>query len=310
MSNKYTSWILRCILSFNIALMSFATPYRAVGPAIPVFPNSSRIIVIADVHADIIRFKDILRDAQVLDDEDRWIAQPNTIVVQLGDQIDPKAPDASDIDDEHHFKMIYFTEDLKQLAQKHQCDFISVIGNHELYNIDKIRKKDKLRDIIASRPVLVRLNEYIFCHGGFKAKHYSLLQFYDKSATDINDIWTKFVNKEPLLPSEEMLLNNLILDTENSILFTRIPNTKEDIDKLFSSLNVDYMFVGHTAFQYIHLKDKVWYLDLYLKDAFDNMIYSYLVIDGGNIMIKHLSDYGKNKGGYLLDSVLGYTFFS
>jgi hypothetical protein len=300
MTMKYISMILKSILLCNLAFCA---------AAIPVFPNSSKIVVIADVHADITRFKSILMDADILDESGRWIAVPNTVVVQLGDQIDPKAPDAFDIDDTHHFKMIYYTDSLKKMANANNCDFISMIGNHELYNLDKIKKKEELHSIIAKRPVLLKLGEYIFCHGGFKAQHYRLLSLYSKQLTDVNTIWTKYVNDVPLLANEETLLNSLILHTEDSILFTRTPDTKADIDSLFRTIGIDYMFVGHTAFQYLHLKYKVWYLDLYLKDAFEAMIYSYLVIEDDNIMIKHLDESSVGVRKRLLDYILSYTIF-
>ena len=153
---------------------------------------SSKLIVIADIHADIARFKQILRDANVLDISNKWIAEPNTIIIQLGDQIDPKEPDNMDIDDTHHFKMIYFTNSLKILAKANKCDFISLIGNHELYNIEKIKHKDSLREIIAQRPIVYKYDNYLFCHGGFHKHHYYTLDMYNKTISDVNKIWYKY----------------------------------------------------------------------------------------------------------------------
>ena len=260
----------------------------------PLPMNTSKMIIIADVHADIYRFKDILRNAKIINDNDQWIAEPNTVVVQLGDQIDPKTIDNKDIDDKHHFKMIYYTDKLKHLAQQNNCDFISVIGNHELLNMNKIKRKPHLRDIIASRPVLLHFNNYLFCHGGFKKHHWYMLEIYNKAINDINLIWYKYVNDFHMTLNEEIILNNLILDIENSILFTRTQDCKQDIDKLFNILNIEYMFVGHTITEYITLKNKIWFLDLMLKQAFDENKYNYIVIDNGNIIVKELNNYSNS----------------
>lgn len=285
---SFKSMFLKSILLLQVSvfhiLSSTPTPTTLLS-------NASRIVVIADVHADILRFRNILREANILDIKDKWIAEPNTVVVQLGDQIDPKAPDSDDIDDKHHFKMIYFTNSLQKMAASNHGQFISLIGNHELYNIDKIKSKHYLRDIIAHRPILLHSDKYIFCHGGFKKRHYYLLDIYNKTHSDINEIWTKYVYDIPMTLNEEILLKYLILDNENSILFTRMPDTKEDADKLCGLLDIDYMFVGHSTVQSVALKNKVWFLDMYLKDAFDNQVYSYLVISNDTIHVKSLQKY-------------------
>jgi hypothetical protein len=48
-----------------------------------------RIVVIGDMHGDIRRFKNILIDAKIINNNLEWIAEPpETIIVQLGDQVD------------------------------------------------------------------------------------------------------------------------------------------------------------------------------------------------------------------------------
>lgn len=270
-------------------ILNFVLMVASVVQALPnpTSLNASKIIVFADLHADVARFKDILRDASIFDaDLSKWLAPPNTTIVQLGDQIDPKPEDANDINDKHHFAMIQFTDKLRYQADKNGCSFISLIGNHELYNIDRIRKKSYLRNIISQRPVILQLGEYIFCHGGLTLQHYQILQYYNKSLSFVNNVWYKYVQEYAMSSLEMHILNSLILDTQNSILFTRVQDTRSNVNTLFAQLQVQNMFVGHTAFDYIHVKDNIWYLDLYLKDAFDNEMYSYIIIEDEYIMIK------------------------
>lgn len=247
---------------------------------------TSKMVIIADIHGDIYRFKNILQDANIIDKQNNWIAT-NTTVIQLGDQIDPKPIDINDISAKHHFAMIYFTDMLAQLATEKGSKFISLIGNHELMNIDKIRGKKQLRDIISRRPIMLNIDNYLFCHGGFKQEHYYMLQFYDRTIDDINNIWYKYVYDIPLAYTEKIMLNALILDTTNSILYTRT----NDIGPFLPLMDIKYMFVGHTIYNSIHVKDNIWYLDLLLKDAFDKGIYNYIIIEDNDIYIKQQLNY-------------------
>ena len=53
------------------------------------YPNCDRLVIIGDIHGDIKRLKNILIDAKVINNNIEWIAEPkNTIVVQMGDQVD------------------------------------------------------------------------------------------------------------------------------------------------------------------------------------------------------------------------------
>lgn len=245
----------------------------------------SRIIIIADIHADYNRFNTILKNAKILDKNDKWIAEKNTLIMQLGDQIDRKEIDKNDISNKHHFKITHYTDYLKKIAIRHNSNFISVIGNHELMNIDKIRNKSDIKEIIANRPVLYKINNYMFCHGGFTKFHYEFLKSLNMNIDDINNIWKKYVMNYSLSNDEEMLLNLLILDTTNSILYIR---QELDTKELLHELDIEYMFVGHSETENIYLKNKVWYLDQMLKIAFDNKKYNYLEIVNNSIYVKSL----------------------
>jgi len=53
------------------------------------YPMPNRLVIIGDIHGDIKRFKNILLDAKIINNNIEWIAEPqNTIVIQMGDQID------------------------------------------------------------------------------------------------------------------------------------------------------------------------------------------------------------------------------
>ena len=99
--------------------------------------ENQRIIVIVDIHGDIKRFKTILKDCMIINDNFEWVANPsNTIVVQLGDQVDSLNRNTNEnwevLND---YEMIYFTEHLNNIAKIKGGRCISLIGNHELMNV-------------------------------------------------------------------------------------------------------------------------------------------------------------------------------
>ena len=248
------------------------------------------IIVIADTHGDLNRFKYILKDAGVLDNHHKWIAPENTTVIQLGDQIDPKSIDKHDISDKHHFKMIYYTNYLETQAKSKNSSFISMIGNHEHMNIDRIRNKSDLKNIIAERPIIRKIDNYIFCHASLKMIHLDILNQYKWTLDDINNLWTRFVRGVSLSDTDSELLNLLIVGN-NSIIYTKNADSKENTSTILDTYKVDYMIVGHLVTKHIHLKNRIWYLDQLLKRAFDDNIYNYIQIIDGDIRIKSLKSY-------------------
>lgn len=255
-----------------------------------LFVYANKIVVIADVHGDISRFKFILREAGVLDNHNVWCAPQNTTVVQLGDQIDPKPIDKHDISKKHHFKMIYYTNYLHSQAEKANSSFVSMIGNHEHMNIEKIRNKSNLMDIIANRPIIRKIDNYIFCHASLKMVHYNVMNANGMTFDDVNDLWKRYVLGETLSEDDNKLLDTLIIGN-NSIIYTKTADSKENTSIVLDAHDVDYMIVGHLVTKYIHMRNRIWYLDQLLKKAFDEYIYNYITIDEGNFQIKSLKKY-------------------
>ena len=270
--------------------LSFGMELKSSFPS-NIYYNISRLLVVADIHDDLYRFQDILMNAKIINDKGEWVADKNTMVIQLGDQIDRKSIDNDDIPNKHHFRVVKYTEQLKNMAQEKGSEFVSLIGNHELMNIDKIRQKEDIQYIISRRPIVALVNNYAFCHGGLKLEHYKLLKLYNKNIKDLNEIWYKYVNQVELSNNEIDILNALILDKQDSILYTRKLGDKFDNSKLFRLIDVEYMFVGHSETPYIYLKDKVWYLDQMLRPAFDSKTYNYIDIYNNNITVRTLRKY-------------------
>jgi len=102
-----------------------------------------RIIVIGDLHGDWNKTIECLKIAKVINNKNNWIGG-QTVIVQLGDQIDrcrinqvqcthkyaTKDDEASDM------KILYYFTKLHKQAQKVGGSVYSIMGNHELMNVD------------------------------------------------------------------------------------------------------------------------------------------------------------------------------
>ena len=109
-----------------------------------VLPPVRRIIVIGDIHGDLKMTYETLRIAKLIDASNNWCGG-DTVVVQVGDQIDrcrytkiPCHNINATIDDEGNDYIIlqYFTE-LHNQAQKVGGAVYSLLGNHELLNVEQ-----------------------------------------------------------------------------------------------------------------------------------------------------------------------------
>lgn len=127
-----------------------------------IFPPQNRIIVIGDIHGDFeVAIKCLVlakcieyieppvhKTVDVMDaffHTLKWIGG-DTYIVQLGDQIDRVRPqrwdkndlsrDAAYEDEGSTLEIFYLFHHLDKLARTHQGRVLSIIGNHEIMNVD------------------------------------------------------------------------------------------------------------------------------------------------------------------------------
>jgi hypothetical protein len=127
-----------------------------------IFPPQNRIVVIGDIHGDFeVAIKCLIlakcieyieppvhKSVDVMDaffNTLRWIGG-DTYIVQLGDQIDRVRPqrwdkndlsrDAAYEDEGSTLEIFYLFHHLDKLARTHQGRVLSIIGNHEIMNVD------------------------------------------------------------------------------------------------------------------------------------------------------------------------------
>jgi len=268
--------------------------------------DASRIIIIGDVHGDIKRFKEILIDALVINNNFEWIAEPpNTIIVQLGDQIDSLNRVATEnwevLND---YEMIYFTEHLDNIARVKGGRCISLIGNHELMNVigdfsyvSPLNIKENIRGnlfkpmgsialILAKRPLILKIKDLLFCHAKFNKNHLEILKKNNKDIFYINKIWEKYLTTGKIKIEDKEILDSIIIGS-NGILWNRHSNDINETTELFKELNVSLMFLGHTALPQVTILDKqIVYCDTGISRAFGTDKYQYIDLNSNSINIK------------------------
>lgn len=280
------------------------------------YEEVNRIIIIGDVHGDLKRFKNILLDANIINNNLEWIAKPqNTIVVQLGDQVDSANRDNSDniISNERNWEvmkdieMIHFTNSLDIIAKSKGGKVISLIGNHELMNVigdhtyvsnnskydlreAQFKPCGSISTILAKRPIILKIGKLLFCHAGLKKYHIDILDKNNKDISYLNNIWKDFVLKNRVLIEDKEIFDNIILGNDG-ILWTRNLDDSDTITSILSKLGCVYMFIGHTPMTSIKLlNNQVWYTDTGISRSFGTTSYQYIDINNYNINIKTINE--------------------
>lgn len=263
----------------------------------------NKILIIGDIHGDIKRLKNILINDNIINNNLEWICN-NTIIIQLGDQIDSlnRGNNIEEWENLNDLEVLNFTNLLNKLAIEKNSLFISLNGNHELMNIlgnftyvskksynenriNNFKIKGNYRNILGNRPIIVKINDLIFCHAGLKKKHLDILNKYNKDIFYLNIVWSNFVllNKIENKYDQE-ILNEIILN-DDGILWTRNLDNINDIDYVLDNIDCQYMFIGHNTVNNIQLVNKIWFTDSGLSRAYGKNNFEYIQIIDKNIKI-------------------------
>ena len=232
-------------------------------------PAPERVVAIGDLHGDLEATRRALRLAGGIDEKDAWIGG-KLVLVQTGDLIDRGDDDRTILD---------LIERLKGEAAKAGGEVVALVGNHEIMNAeldfryvtrgafsafaDVSPKDERMAEtaqkvdsnargraaaflphgpyakMLAQRPVVARVGDTIFVHGGVLPKHV-------KSGLDaINDGTRKWLLGESrALPKE--------ITAEDGPLWTRMysaspgPSECKTLDDALKALNAKRMVMGHT----------------------------------------------------------------
>ena len=273
--------------------------------------RTDRTIIIGDIHGDIKRFKDILIHAKIINENIEWIAEPpNTIVVQLGDQIDSlnRSDDAKEWEVVIDIEVLNFTNCLEKIALAKGGKIISLIGNHEMMNVmgnfsyvstksnipnrhNYFMPMGSLSNILAKRPIVLKIGNLFFCHAGVKKIHLDLLAKYGKDISYLNTIWKRFMLTKQVFKDDLEILNKVIMDGEDGILWTRKVDSADDSAYVMETIGCRYIFVGHTPVNNIQLiNENIWLIDNGISRAFATSSYEYLEINKMAITVHKITD--------------------
>ncbi|XP_058094287.1 shewanella-like protein phosphatase 2 [Magnolia sinica] len=112
----------------GLFLSNAPTAHDSITPPLQTrLPSPSRLVAIGDLHGDLKKTRQALSVAGLIDPiSHRWIAG-STVAVQVGDVLDRGSDE---------IKLLYFLETLKRDAARQGGAFLTMIGNHEVMNID------------------------------------------------------------------------------------------------------------------------------------------------------------------------------
>jgi hypothetical protein len=275
------------------------------------YSQVDRIIIIGDVHGDIKRFKKVLIDAKIINSDLEWVAEPaDTIVVQLGDQVDiaNRVPDANNWEVLDDTQMLYFTTSLDNIARAKGGRMISLIGNHELMNIignfsyvspnstftDRAKcfaPKGSLSGILANRPLVLKIGQLFFCHAGIRKHHIDILEAHNKPVSYINDLWYQFMSTAQIGIEDKDIFDKVILDSNEGILWTRTMDNEADAEIVMKKIGCQYIFIGHNTVDKVQLiQNRLWFMDTGMSRSFGNTSYQYIDIHKYSISVKTITD--------------------
>jgi hypothetical protein len=278
------------------------------------FDAAARVVVIGDVHGDLARLTECLYATNVLNKNGEWIADPpNTVVVQLGDQIDSRNRGAvSEWERVADTEVMLFMDRIDNVARMKGGRVISLIGNHEIMNVigdftyvsehsgkDLILRQQRFQaggpfsTILAKRCVVAKVGSLLFVHGGILPFH---LMMVNGNLHRMNELTRKMLRGEPMDVNEVALLSEVVTG-ERGILWTRsymevinMPETLHDmLNAVLGNTGCKMVCVGHNTVHTITnvAGGRLWFVDAGLSRAYGTDTYQVLEIfnDGAEFRI-------------------------
>jgi len=284
-------------------------------------PPQEKILVLGDIHGDFNMLKHLLRKGQVINKSNNWIGG-NTIVVQVGDQIDScrpnkhgdcLLPDYTQNDKADDIKVLEFMTNLHHDAEQHGGAIYSLVGNHELMNVDgdmayvsyenlnefggeygrqiAFKPGNKMANYLAcTRKMALIIGSNLFVHAGFEPE---LVTQY--KIDDINKLMALYLLNELKSPNtfkEDFMVKH------TSPLWTRtfgnINMSNNICEKLMKPLKDVYkvgrIYVGHTPQLEGGINStcdgRIWRTDIGASNAFDR-VDSHLMAFGKKTKYRH-----------------------
>lgn len=240
-----------------------------------------KIAAISDIHGQYDVFMQLLQRNGIIDNNKKW-GFDNGHVVVAGDIFD-RGP--------HVTEVLWFLYDLEKQAEKSGGKLHVLLGNHDVMvlngNLRSVHPKYKdiatilgkpleslfakssvLGDWLRTRPVLIKINDLLFTHGGL---HPDLVS----KGLSIDQINKEF--KQQLIASELPEARNdlgTFLHRNNGPIYYRgyfqgERATTKQIDQLLKHFKATHIIVGHTTHRHIETRyqGKVIVIDANMKSG-------------------------------------------
>jgi hypothetical protein len=268
-------------------------------------PPTKRILVLGDIHGDFNMLIHLLKKGKVINNKLKWIGG-YTVVVQVGDQIDScrpnnmgdcLKPDYIHNDKGDDIKVLMFMTELHKQAELVGGAIYSLVGNHELMNVDgdmtyvsfenlkkfggewgrqvAFKPGNKMANFLAcTRKMALIIGSNLFVHAGFEPE-----LVYKYKIDDINKLMALYLLDELKSPNnfkEDFMVKN------TSPLWTRIfgninmsnETCKRLMEPLKKVYKVGRIYVGHTPQLNKGINsicnNKIWRTDVAISNGFNN----------------------------------------
>jgi hypothetical protein len=291
---------MRHLVAALLACCTLAGCARAAPPAAGDQPAAlnkayersaaSRIVAIGDLHGDLDATRKALRLAGAIGADDRW-AGGSLVVVQTGDSIDRGDDDRA---------VLELLDRLFVESARVGGALIALSGNHEIMNVQGdlryVSKKSAaafeqgrarafapsapFARLLASWPVIVKVGDSLFAHGGVLPAH--VKYGIDK----INQETTEWMRGERAAPP--------VLLQEDSPVWTRLysadpgPAECAQLEQVLSALGAARLVVGHTPQPNgisSACNDKVWRIDTGMSHFYGGTL-QVLNIEAGQVSVR------------------------
>ena len=272
-----------------------------------IIPAKRRIIAIGDLHGDWDATIKSLKKARVINNSLNWIGG-DTIVVQVGDQIDKGGRGLVTNDENSELRIINYLDKLNMEAKRNMGAVYSLLGNHEIMNVmgdfsyvspkgmngmggslkrfNRFRPGGDIAKKLAKRNVIIKIGSWVFVHGGILpkyAKKYSI--------RDINTIMRMFLMGHVRI-GDTQVFRQLFINNDSLLWNRTFSGDRVNSKALYSSLQLldaKYMVVGHTPQEYginSRCKNRIWRIDSMMSEAFgvrrsDNRIQVLEILNDG-----------------------------
>lgn len=245
-----------------------SAPAAATKPVEPVVlsaalsrPAPARLVAIGDLHGDLARTRRALKLAGAIDDTDAWVGGA-LVVVQTGDVIDRGDEDRQILD---------LLDRLRKQAKAAGGELITLLGNHELMNVQNdfryvtpksmtafddfgslvaggggkpgrslaFEPKSSYAKRFAEQPVVVKVGDSVFVHGGVLPK-------YARSLDALNEATHAWLRGEKPEPPMGVV-------GEDGLVWLRAYSSEpgasdcKNLASTLSQLGAKRMVMGHTV---------------------------------------------------------------